>query len=368
MSDQIINAVTQQLHGLVDPYTSDKFTAAKALKSVIVDAEKVVVTLRKGYPISGVSDELSALVKDSLADIDIASRRLDVVIEQSIIAHSVQQGVSPVDGVKNIIAIASGKGGVGKSTVSANLALALAAGGASVAVLDADIYGPSQPRMLGAKGKPDSLENKMLLPLENHGIKIMSIGFMIEEDTPMIWRGPMVTQALEQMLRGTMWNHNGVDVDYMIIDLPPGTGDIQLTLSQKVPVSGAVIVTTPQDIALLDARKAYKMFEKVEVPIFGVIENMSAHVCTNCGHEEAIFGAHGAAKLAADYKIPLLGEIPLQLSIREQADAGVPTIVSEPNSDMAKRYRDIALKVAGKLSVKKRDFSSKFPNIVIENS
>ena len=368
MSDQIINAVTQQLHGLIDPYTSDKFTAAKALKSVVVDDAKVTVTLRKGYPLRGVSDELSELVKDALAGLEFAQRDLEVVFEQSIISHSVQQGVTPVDGVKNIIAIASGKGGVGKSTVSANLALALAAGGASVAVLDADIYGPSQPRMLGVKGKPDSLENKMLLPLENHGIKIMSIGFMIEEDTPMIWRGPMVTQALEQMLRGTVWNHNGVDVDYMIIDLPPGTGDIQLTLSQKVPVSGAVIVTTPQDIALLDARKAYKMFEKVEVPIFGVIENMSTHVCTNCGHEEAIFGADGAAKLAADYKLPMLGAIPLEMSIRMQADAGTPTMVADPDSDTAKRYRDIALKVAGKLSVKKRDFSSKFPNIVIENS
>ncbi|MDB4511952.1 iron-sulfur cluster carrier protein ApbC [Arenicella sp.] len=368
MSDQIIDAITQQLQGLIDPYTGDKFTAAKALKSVNVDVDKAVITVRKGYPINEVFEQLSKLVKDSLQDIDLAQRKLEIVIEQSIIAHSVQQGVSAVDGVKNIIAIASGKGGVGKSTVSANLALALAAGGASVAVLDADIYGPSQPRMLGAKGKPDSLENKMLIPLENHGLKIMSIGFMIEDDTPMIWRGPMVTQALEQMLRGTMWNHNGVDVDYMIIDLPPGTGDIQLTLSQKVPVSGAVIVTTPQDIALLDARKAYKMFDKVEVPIFGVIENMSTHICTNCGHEEAIFGAHGAAKLAADYNLPLLGEIPLELSIRQGADAGTPTVVSEPDSSTAKRYRDIALKVAAKLSVKKRDFSSKFPNIVIENS
>ena len=267
-----------------------------------------------------------------------------------------------------VITITSGKGGVGKSTVSANLALALAAAGASVAVLDADIYGPSQPRMLGAEGRPDSLENKMLVPLQSHGIKIMSIGFMIEEDTPMIWRGPMVTQALEQMLRGTAWHHDDADVDYMIIDLPHGTGDIQLTLSQKVPVTGAVIVTTPQDIALLDARKAYKMFEKVSVPNFGVIENMSTHVCSQCGHEEAIFGAQGAQKLAADYDLSVLGEIPLQLSIREQADAGNPTVAAEPDSDTTKRYRDIALKIAGKMSIKKRDFSAKFPNIVIENS
>jgi len=271
-------------------------------------------------------------------------------------------------GVKNIIAIASGKGGVGKSTVSANLSLALAAAGAKVAVLDADIYGPSQPRMLGISGKPEALENKMLVPMNNHGLKVMSIGFLVEEDTPMIWRGPMVTQALEQMLRGTSWNQDGQEVDYLIIDLPPGTGDIQLTLSQKVPVSGAVIVTTPQDIALLDARKAYKMFEKVDVPIFGVIENMSTHVCTNCGHEEAIFGAHGAAKMASDYDIDVLGEIPLEMSIRELADSGAPTVVAQPDSDTAKRYLSIALKIAGKLSAKKKDFSGAFPNIVVENT
>ena len=368
MSEQITSAVTQCLQGIIDPYTNDKFTAAKALKSINVDDKKVVVNLQKGYPLKSVVDDLSVLVKESLQEIELEQRDIEIVFEQSIISHSVQQGVTPVEGVKNIIAVASGKGGVGKSTVSANLALALAAAGASVAVLDADIYGPSQPRMLGAQGKPDALENKMLIPLENHGLKIMSIGFMVEEDTPMIWRGPMVTQALEQMLRGTTWNNDGEDVDYLIIDLPPGTGDIQLTLSQKVPVTTAVIVTTPQDIALLDARKAYKMFEKVSVPICGVIENMSTHVCSECGHEEAIFGAHGAEKLAKDYDLTVLGEIPLQLSIREQADAGNPTVVAEPDSDTSKRYRDIALKIAGKLSIKKRDFTNKFPNIVIENS
>lgn len=368
MSEQIITAVTQQLQGLIDPCTNDKFTSGKALKSVVVDDAKVTVVLKKGYPLTGVVDELSSLVRDALQTLPFDNRDLEVVFEQDIISHSVQQGVKPVDGVKNIIAVASGKGGVGKSTVSANLALALMQAGASVAVLDADIYGPSQPRMLGATGKPDALENKMLLPLQSHGIKVMSIGFMVEEDTPMIWRGPMVTQALEQMLRGTVWNQDGVDVDYMIIDLPPGTGDIQLTLSQRVPVSGAVIVTTPQDIALLDARKAYKMFEKVDVPIFGVIENMSTHVCSECGHEEAIFGAHGAQKMADDYSLNVLGEIPLELAIREQADAGNPTVVADPDSKTAKRYRDIALKVAGRLSAKKRDFSAKFPNIVVENS
>ena len=368
MSDPIISAITNELNGITDPFTGDKITASRALKSVNVEADKVTVLIRKGYPIQSAGEELSQLVHESLQEMPFENRHLEVIIEQDIISHSVQQGVKAVDGVKKIIAVASGKGGVGKSTVSANLALALAGAGASVAVLDADIYGPSQPRMLGAKGKPSSLDNKMLLPLENHGIKIMSIGFMVEEDTPMIWRGPMVTQALEQMLRGTVWNQEGLEVDYMIIDLPPGTGDIQLTLSQKVPVSGAVIVTTPQDIALLDARKAYKMFEKVDVPVFGIIENMSTHVCTNCGHEEAIFGAHGAAKMADDYGLEVLGEIPLEKSIRELADTGTPTMVAQPDSATANKYRHIALKIAGRLSIKKRDFSAKFPNIVVENT
>jgi len=368
MSDQIITAVTNQLHTVIDPFTNSKITAGRALKTVVVDDAKVTVTIAKGYPVAPVIDELSALVHEALKELPFERRDLEVVIQQNIISHSVQQGVQAVGGIKNIIAVASGKGGVGKSTVSANLALALAGAGAKVAVLDADIYGPSQPRMLGAHGKPEALENKMLLPMLSHGLKIMSIGFLVEEDTPMIWRGPMVTQALEQMLRGTVWNHDGNEVDYLIIDLPPGTGDIQLTLSQKVPVSGAVIVTTPQDIALLDARKAYKMFEKVDVPIFGVIENMSTHVCSHCGHEEAIFGAHGAAKMAADYDLDVLGEIPLEMAIRELADSGSPTVVAEPESETAKRYQTIALKIAGKLSVKKKDFSSAFPNIVVENT
>lgn len=369
MSEQIAAAITAQLDRLIDPFTGLKITANRALKNVDVSSSKVVVSLRKGYPLASVHDELAQLVKNQLQGMEFDSRDLEVLIEQEIIPHSAQQGVQAVAGVKNIIAVASGKGGVGKSTVSANLALALVQAGASVAVLDADIYGPSQPRMLGASGKPDSLENKQLIPLQSHGLKIMSIGFMVEEDTPMIWRGPMVTQALEQLLRGTAWQQDGEpEVDYLIIDLPPGTGDIQLTLSQKVPVTGAVIVTTPQDIALLDARKAYKMFEKVEVPVFGVIENMSTHVCSKCGHQEAIFGEHGAAKMAADFGLTVLGEIPLEMAIREQADSGRPTVIAAPQSATAIKYRDIALKIAAKLSVKKRDFSAKFPNIVVESS
>lgn len=368
MSEQIITAVTNQLHSIVDPYTNDKLTAGRALQSVVVEDSLVTINLVKGYPVAASLELLSSMVRDAVKDVPFENRDLEVVIEQKLISHSAQTGVQSVEGVKNIIAVASGKGGVGKSTVSANLALALAEAGANVAVLDADIYGPSQPRMLGVQGKPEALEDKRLVPMQSHKLKIMSIGFLVEEDTPMIWRGPMVTQALEQMLRGTSWANDGVEVDYLIIDLPPGTGDIQLTLSQKVPVSGAVIVTTPQDIALLDARKAYKMFEKVDIPIFGVIENMSTHVCTNCGHEEAIFGSQGAAKMAADYSLDMLGEIPLEMAIRELADSGSPTVVAQPDSATAKRYIEIALKIAGKLSIKKKDFSSKFPNIVVENS
>jgi len=368
MSEQIISAITNQLHTVIDPFTSSKITAARALKSVQVTDAKITVTLAKGYPVEPVAKSLSDLVHQALKDMPFENRDLEVVIEKNIASHSVQKGVQAIEGIRNIIAVASGKGGVGKSTVSVNLALALAGAGANVAVLDADIYGPSQPRMLGVSGKPEALENKMLVPMQNHDVKVMSIGFLVEEDTPMIWRGPMVTQALEQMLRGTAWNQDGNDVDYLIVDLPPGTGDIQLTLSQKVPVSGAVIVTTPQDIALLDARKAYKMFEKVDVPVFGVIENMSTHVCSQCGHEEAIFGAHGAQKMAADFDLEVLGEIPLEMSIRELADSGTPTMVALPDSETAKRYQTIALKIAGKLSVKKKDFSGAFPNIVIESS
>lgn len=368
MSDQIISAVTNQLHAVIDPFTENKLTANKGLVSVQVDSKRVIVTLSRGYPIRSAIDQLALLVREGLSDIDFAGRELEVVVRQNIVSHSVQQGAQAVPGIKNIIAVASGKGGVGKSTCSANLALALSAEGANVGMLDADIYGPSQPRMLGVTGKPEALENKMLLPMIGHDIKIMSIGFLVEEDTPMIWRGPMVTQALEQMLRGTSWNQDGQDIDYLVVDLPPGTGDIQLTLSQKVPVAGAVIVTTPQDIALIDARKAYKMFEKVDVPVYGVIENMSTHVCTKCGHEEAIFGADGAQKMAQDYGIDMLGEIPLEMAIRELTDAGTPTVVAAPESEAAKRYHSLALKIAGKLSAKKKDFSAKFPNIVVENS
>ncbi len=285
-------------------------------------------------------------------------------ISSKITAHSVQHGVKRMSNIKNIIAVASGKGGVGKSTTSVNLALALVSEGATVGLLDADIYGPSQPRMMGLAGQPESKDGKSLEPMENYGVQTMSIGFLIDEESPMIWRGPMVTQALEQLLNDTNWR----DLDYLIVDLPPGTGDTQLTLAQKVPVSGAVIVTTPQDIAMLDARKGLKMFEKVEVPILGIVENMSTHICSECGHEEAIFGSGGGDKMATESDVELLGALPLNIDIRVQADAGKPTVIADPESRAAEIYRDIARKTAARLSQKAKDFSAKFPNIVIQNT
>ena len=275
-----------------------------------------------------------------------------------------QKGVTPLPGVKNMIAVASGKGGVGKSTVSANLALALSAEGAQVGILDADIYGPSQPRMLGVRGKPQSKDGKSMQPVYSYHLQTMSIGFLIEEETPMIWRGPMVTQALDQLLNQTTWN----ELDYLVIDLPPGTGDIQLTLAQRVPVSGAVIVTTPQDIALLDARKAYRMFEKVEIEVLGVVENMSMHICGQCGHQEHIFGEGGGQRMAQEYGVSYLGGIPLDTRIRSDVDNGRPTVVNDPDGDIAQIYRKIARTTAARLSKRKKDFTSDFPSIVIQNS
>jgi ATP-binding protein involved in chromosome partitioning len=281
-----------------------------------------------------------------------------------VVAHAVQRGVKLLPNVKNIIAVASGKGGVGKSTTAANLALALAAEGASVGMLDADIYGPSLPMMLGITGRPESPDNQSMNPLVGHGIQANSIGFLIEQDNPMIWRGPMVTSALEQLLRQTNWK----DLDYLVVDMPPGTGDIQLTLSQKVPVTGAVIVTTPQDIALLDAKKGLKMFEKVGIPILGIVENMSTHVCSNCGHEEHIFGAGGGERMAKEYGVEILGQLPLDISIRERTDAGAPTVVSDPASRAAETYRAIERKVAIGIAERQRDMTSKFPSIVVQNT
>jgi ATP-binding protein involved in chromosome partitioning len=363
MSEPLDARVRRLLSGVADPHTGTDLVASGAVRGVGVSGDDVSVDIQLGYPALGAEAAIAATVKRAL-EADPAIAHAAVSVSSRVHAHEVQQGLTPLPNVKNIIAIASGKGGVGKSTVAANLALALKAEGASVGVLDADIYGPSQPRMLGLTGRPDSKDGKRIEPKVNHGIQVMSIGFMIEEDTAMIWRGPMVTQALQQLLGETNWS----DLDYLIIDLPPGTGDIQLTLCQRVPVSGAIIVTTPQDIALLDAKKALKMFEKVNVPVLGIIENMATHVCSNCGFEEHIFGEGGGARMAAQYGVPLIGSLPLDIRIREQADGGTPTVAAMPDSDIAARYREIARNAAARLALRARNKQIQFPKIVIQNT
>jgi ATP-binding protein involved in chromosome partitioning len=355
--------VKTALREITDPNTGKDFVSCKAARNIRIDGNNIALDIVLGYPAKTVMDDIRALVENKLKNLpEVGS--VFVNVSSKIVAHSVQKGVQLIPGVKNIIAIASGKGGVGKSTTAVNLALALAAEGASVGILDADIYGPSQPQMLGISARPESTDGKSMEPLERYGVQAMSIGFLIDTDTPMVWRGPMVTGALEQLLRETNWR----DLDYLFVDLPPGTGDIQLTLSQKVPVTGAVIVTTPQDIALLDARKGLKMFEKVGVAIIGVVENMSTHICSQCGHEEHIFGAGGGAQMCKDYNVELLGALPLDIRIREQADGGMPTVVAEPDGKIAAEYRQIGRRIAFKLSEMSLDHSSKFPNIVIQNT
>ncbi|MES1154179.1 MAG: iron-sulfur cluster carrier protein ApbC [Rhodanobacter sp.] len=351
--------VRQILGDLIDTHTGGPL--GESVRAVGVDGAKVSVDLQLGYPAAGAIDDLTARVRQAL-EADPAIDSAAVSITSRIHVHKVQGTLGPLPNVKNIIVVASGKGGVGKSTVSANLALALQAEGAKVGVMDADIYGPSQPTMLGVHGKPASPDGKSIIPMQAHGMPVMSIGFLVEEDTPMIWRGPMVTQAMMQLLTDTRWEQ----LDYLIVDLPPGTGDIQLTLSQKVPVAGAVIVTTPQDIALLDARKALKMFEKVEVPVLGVVENMATHVCSNCGHEENIFGEGGGARMATQYGAAYLGSLPLDIRIREQADGGNPTVAAMPDSDLAARYREIARNAAGRLSRQPRNKSLGLGKIVVQ--
>ncbi len=356
-------AVETALKDYVDPYLEQDLVAAKCIKNIRCENGRVEVDVELGFPGGGYRDALIAALRARLSTLPEVAE-VAVQVETRIIAHEVQKGLKPLPGVKNIIAVASGKGGVGKSTTAVNLALALSVEGARVGLLDADIYGPSQPRMLGANQQPASPDGKTLLPVVSHGIQSMSIGYLIEEETPMVWRGPMVTQALEQLLRDTRWQ----DLDYLIIDLPPGTGDTQLTLSQKVPVSGAIIVTTPQDIALLDARKGLKMFEKVEVPVLGIVENMSIHICSRCGHEEHIFGAGGGQRMADQYQVPFLGSLPLDIRIREETDGGRPTVIAEPDSRIAGLYREIARRASARLSLQARNYSHKFPSIVIQNT
>jgi ATP-binding protein involved in chromosome partitioning len=355
--------VQSALKEIVDPNTGKDLVATRSAKNVKVSGNDVAVDVELAYPAKTQLEPMKKLVSQKLRSLPGVGA-VNVNMTTRIVSHAVQRGVKLIPGVKNIIAVASGKGGVGKSTTAVNLALALAAEGASVGVLDADIYGPSQPTMLGITGRPESKDGKSLEPMMGHGLQAISIGFLIDVDTPMVWRGPMVTQALEQLLKETRWR----DVDYLVVDLPPGTGDIQLTLAQKVPVTGAVIVTTPQDIALIDARKGFKMFEKVGIPILGVVENMSLHICSKCGHEEHIFGTGGAEKMCKDYGTELLGALPLDIHIREQADSGKPTVVADPDSRAAEIYRSIARRVAVKIGDSQRDMTGKFPNIVVQNT
>ncbi len=348
--------VERILAQIQDPHVGRDLVSAGWVRDIRTQGEQLLVEIVLGYP---AADFVIALKTELVAR--LAGLPVQVEVGSEIRSQAVQRNLTPYPGIKNIIAIASGKGGVGKSTLSVNLALALAVEGAQVALLDADIYGPSQPRMLGYSGRPHSGDGRSLEPVVRYGIKSMSVGYLVDEEQPMIWRGPMVTQALNQLLRDTHWG----EIDYMIVDLPPGTGDIQLTLCQQIPVSGAVIITTPQDIALLDARKALRMFERVEVGVLGVVENMSTHICSNCGHEEAIFGAGGGRRMAEQYEVPYLGELPLDIRIRAQADSGRPTVVAEPAGELAQKYRFIARSAAARLALATGEEAAAFPEIVI---
>src|SRR5258706_6963179 len=354
--------VQDAVRKLIDPTTGKDFVATRSARNIKLAGNDVSFDIELGYPGKSQHEPIRRQVTEALKAAGAGG--VSVSIKSKVVAHAVQRGVKLIPGIKNIIAVASGKGGVGKSTTAANLALALVAEGASVGVLDADIYGPSQPMMLGIAGRPESKDGKHLEPMENHGLQAISIGFMIDVDTPMVWRGPMVTQALEQLLKDTRWR----ELDYLVVDLPPGTGDIQLTLAQKVPVTGAIIVTTPQDIALIDARKGLKMFEKVTIPILGVVENMSFHICPKCAHESHIFGSGGAEKMSREYGSELLGQLPLDEAIRSQADSGKPTVTSDPDGPVAEIYRRIARRCAVKIAESQRDMTSKFPNIVVQNT
>jgi ATP-binding protein involved in chromosome partitioning len=348
------------LKAVIDPNTGKDFVSTKSIKNLTVSEGDVAFDVELGYPaksqIPGFRKALIAAAKGVPGVENVSCN-----VTMKITAHAAQRGVALMPTVKNIVAVASGKGGVGKSTTAVNLALALAAEGAKVGLLDADIYGPSQPMMMGIEGRPESEDGKTMEAMENYGVQVMSIGFLVAQDEAMVWRGPMATQALEQLIRQTNWK----DLDYLIVDMPPGTGDIQLTLSQRVPMTGAVIVTTPQDIALLDAKKGIKMFEKVGVPILGIVENMAVHICTQCGHTEHIFGEDGGKKMAAEYNMDYLGALPLDMQIRLQADNGRPTVVSDPDGKVAGIYKAIARQVAIKIAAKAKDFSSKFPSIKI---
>jgi ATP-binding protein involved in chromosome partitioning len=364
MTDTTQSSLTKVLASFVVPQTGRPLGGAGTAFTLERRGSAWHVALRLGFPLAASREGLVEALRVHCAPV-LGGAPLEFSIEIEIVSHSVQHGLKPLPGVRNLIAVASGKGGVGKSTVAVNFALALAAEGAKVGLLDADIYGPSQPRMLGLMGRrPETRDGKMLEPLVAHGIEAMSIGFLVDDQQPMAWRGPMVTSALNQLLTQTRWG----ELDYLVIDMPPGTGDIQLTLAQRVPVSGAVIVTTPQDIALADARKGLEMFQKVNVPVLGVVENMSLHICSHCGHEERIFGEHGGRNLSEQYGVPLLGSLPLVSRIREETDRGFPTVAADPKSPVARAFTEAALRAAGELAARGKDYSRLFPNITVEDN
>ncbi len=357
-------ALRSALESYVEPCVGIALGEAGAIGKVSISGATARAEVRLGFPAQHYRDTLAAALQSHVAS-QMGHLNVEFDIAWAVASQAVQRNLRPIQGIRNIIAVASGKGGVGKSTTAANLALGLAYDGAQVGLLDADIYGPSQPRMMGLSGqRPVAPDSKSMIAPTAYGVKVMSIGFLIDEEQPMVWRGPMVTQALVQLLDTTRWG----DLDYLIIDIPPGTGDIQLTLSQRVPVSGAVIVTTPQDIALLDARKGLRMFQKVEVPVLGVVENMSTHVCSKCGHEEHIFGSGGGQRMAEQYGVELLGELPLDIRIREQSDGGRPTVVSEPESALGKAYIDFARRTAGRLVRAALRPAAAFPTISEEDT
>ncbi|WEJ63585.1 iron-sulfur cluster carrier protein ApbC [Thiomicrorhabdus lithotrophica] len=363
ISAELQETISQKLKACTDPTSKQDLESLKALSALQFKKGVLKLTVSLPYPCKSLWPNIEQNIKHELSQID-EIETIEIEFETKIVSHDAQKGVSPLPNIKNIIAIASGKGGVGKSTTSVNIALALQQEGANVGLLDADIYGPSIPTMLNIKEKPLSEDGKSMQPLPAYGLQVMSIGALIEEDSPMIWRGPIVTQTLTQLLKETNWS----DLDYLVIDLPPGTGDVQLTLSQQIPVTGAVIVTTPQQVSLIDAKKGLKMFEKVEIPVLGIIENMSTHICSNCGHEEAIFGAHGGEEMAKQYKVDFLGALPLDKRIREEADQGKPTVTAEPSSEIAQKYRHMAHKISAQIGIKKRNYANVFPNIVIQNN
>ena len=347
MTDDRTRAARLLVGNYVEPHLQMPLDDAKAVKSVRLEGGEVRIDVELGFPLARGRADLEATLQGLLdGQPGIGPGRVSV--GWKIASHAVQGGLQPLPGIGNVVAVASGKGGVGKSTTAVNLALALALDGARVGLLDADIYGPSQPRMMGLSGvRPVSRDGKRIEPLEAHGVKVMSIGFLVEEEQPMVWRGPMVTQALTQLLSDTNWG----ELDYLVIDMPPGTGDIQLTLAQRVPVSGAVVVTTPQDIALLDARKGLQMFRKVSVPVLGIVENMSTHVCSKCGHEEPIFGSGGGARMAEQYGVSLLASLPLDIRIREETDGGRPTVVADPDGPIGRAYLEMARNTSARLSL-----------------